>query len=434
MVASGFRVELDENEFPDYFYNIVPDLPKPLPPPLSPATKEPLDPKMLEPLFCRELIRQEMSKERYVRIPRRLRELFLKLGRPRPLCRAERLEKFLRLPENVRIYYKREDLSPVGSHKPNTAIAQAYYASKSGIETLTTETGAGQWGSALSMACAFTGMKCVVYMVRISYEQKPYRKFVMRMFGAEVHPSPSRDTEIGRKIRRRFPGTTGSLGIAISEAIEKAMRDEATNYSLGSVLNHVLLHQTVIGLETQKQFEIIGERPDVIIGCVGGGSNFAGLAYPFMRDRLSGKEKYEFIAVEPEVVPSMSRGEYRYDFGDTGKLTPLLKMYTLGCDFIPPPIHSGGLRYHGCAPSLSFLKSMGFVKAKAYNQRETFEAGRIFARTEGIIPAPETNFAVKAAIDTAKEAKKDGEKKTIVFNFSGHGLLDLQGYSEVLKI
>lgn len=433
-MASGSRVDLGENEFPRHFYNILPDLPETLPPPLNPATKEPLDPKMLEPLFCKELIKQEVSSERYVKIPEELRELFLKIGRPRPLCRATRLEKFLKLPEDVKIFYKREDLSPMGSHKPNTAIAQAYYASKAGIETLTTETGAGQWGSALSMSCAFTGMKCVVYMVRLSYEQKPYRKFVMGIFGADVHSSPSKDTEIGKKIRKELPDTTGSLGIAISEAIEKAVKDGKANYSLGSVLNHVLTHQSVIGLETQKQFGMIGEKPDIIIGCVGGGSNFAGLAYPFMRDRLSGKEDYEFIAVEPKVVPSMSKGEYTYDFGDTGKLTPLLKMYTLGCGFIPPPIHSGGLRYHGCAPTLSLLKNRGFVKAKTYNQKETFEAGRMFAEAEGVIPAPETNFAVKAAIDQAIGAKRNKEGKTIVFNFSGHGLLDLQGYHDVLKI
>lgn len=419
---------------PGYFYNILPDLPEPLPPPLNPATHEPLDPKMLEPLFCKELIKQELSDERYVKIPEELRELFLKIGRPRPLFRADRLEKFLKLPGDVKIFCKREDLSPVGSHKPNTAIAQAYYAAKAGVETLTTETGAGQWGSALSMACAFTGMKCIVYMVRISYEQKPYRKFVMRLFGADVHPSPSDTTEIGRKIRERMPNTTGSLGMAISEAIEVAAKDEKANYSLGSVLNHVLMHQTVIGLETQKQFKMIGEKPDVVIGCVGGGSNFAGLAYPFIRDRLLKRSECEFIAVEPEVVPSMTKGEYKYDFGDTGKLTPLLKMFTLGCEFVPSSIHAGGLRYHGCAPTLSLLKKLDIVKAVAYNQKETFEAGRIFAMAEGVIPAPETNFAVKAAIDEALKAKRNGQGKTIVFNFSGHGLLDLQGYHEVLGI
>jgi len=434
VVDSGSRIELDENDFPRHFYNILPDLPEPLPPFLNPATGEPVKPEMLEPLFCKELIRQEVSDERFLKIPEELRELFLKIGRPRPLCRATRLEKHLGLPGNVRIFYKREDLSPVGSHKPNTAISQAYYASKSGTEKLTTETGAGQWGSSLAMACAFMGMKCVVYMVRVSYEQKPYRKFLMRLFGADVYSSPSETTGIGKKIREQMPDTPGSLGIAISEAIEVAAKDEKANYSLGSVLNHVLTHQSVIGLETQKQLASIGEAPDVVIGCVGGGSNFAGLAYPFVRDKLTKGKECEFIAVEPRVVPSMTRGEYRYDFGDTGKLTPLIKMYTLGCDFIPPSIHAGGLRYHGCAPTLSLLVNKGIVKAKTYGQKETFEAGRMFARTEGIIPAPETNFAVKAAIDEALRAKKSGEGRTIVFNFSGHGLLDLQGYQDVLGV
>jgi tryptophan synthase beta chain len=409
-------------------------LPEPLPPPLNPATKEPLDPKMLEPLFCKELIRQELSDERYMKIPRDLRELLLKIGRPRPLMRARGLERALKLPKDVKIFCKREDLSPVGSHKPNTAVAQAFYAAKAGVETLTTETGAGQWGSSLAMASAFLGLKCKIYMVRLSYEQKPYRKHVMRLFGAEVHASPSETTEIGRKIRERLPNTTGSLGIAISEAIEVAAKDERSNYSLGSVLNHVLTHQSIIGLEAKKQFETIGENPDVIIGCVGGGSNFAGLAYPFIADKIKGKEDREFIAVEPKVVPSLTKGEYRYDFGDTGMLTPLLKMYTLGCDFIPEAIHSGGLRYHGCAPSLSLLKKLGVVKAVAYEQKETFEAGRLFAMSEGVIPAPETNFAVKAAIDAAMDAKANGQAKTIVFNFSGHGLLDLQGYADVLGL
>lgn len=434
MFISGCGAGLNESGMPRFFYNILPDLPEPLPPPLNPATNEPLDPKMLEPLFCKELIRQELSDERYMKIPGELRELFLKIGRPRPLFRATRLERFLKLPDDVKIFCKREDLSPVGSHKPNTAIAQAYYAAKAGVETLATETGAGQWGSALSMACAFAGLKCVVYMVRISYEQKPYRKFVMRLFGADVHSSPSDTTAIGRQIRLRMPDTTGSLGIAISEAIEVAAKDERANYSLGSVLNHVLMHQTVIGLEAKKQFEIIGEKPDAVIGCVGGGSNFAGLAYPFVADKIKGKNDCEFIAVEPKVVPSLTKGEYRYDFGDTGKLTPLLKMFTLGCDFIPEAIHSGGLRYHGCAPSLSLLKKLGIVKAVAYEQKETFEAGRAFALAEGVIPAPETNFAVKAAIDEALKAKAKGQAKTIVFNFSGHGLLDLQGYHDVLGL
>ena len=434
MASSGYRVELEESEFPRHFYNILPDLPEPLPMPLNPANGEPIKPEMLEPLFCKELIRQEFAEERFVKIPEELRELFLKIGRPRPLCRATRLEHALKLPGDVRIFYKREDLSPVGSHKPNTALAQAYYASRAGVETLTTETGAGQWGASLAMATAFTGLKCRVYMVRVSYEQKPYRRMLMRLFGADVIASPSETTDIGKKMRERFPDTPGSLGIAISEAVEVAAKDAKTNYSLGSVLNHVLMHQTVIGLETQKQLKKIDETPDVIIGCVGGGSNFAGLAYPFIADKLSGKSGCEFIAVEPDVVPSMTGGEYKYDFGDTGKLTPLLKMCTLGCEFVPSPIHAGGLRYHGCAPTLSLLVNRKIVRAMTYNQKQTFEAGSVFARSEGIIPAPESNFAVKAAIDQALLAKQANEKKTIVFNLSGHGLLDLPGYQEVLRL
>jgi len=434
VAGSGCRIDLSEEELPRYFYNILPDLPEPLSKPLNPANGEPIKPEMLEPLFCKELIRQEFADERYVKIPEELRELFAKIGRPRPLCRATRLESELKLPEDVRIYYKREDLSPVGSHKPNTALAQAYYASRAGVETLATETGAGQWGASLAMACAFADMKCKVYMVRVSYENKPYRRMLMRLFGADVVASPSDTTEIGKKIRERFPDTPGSLGIAISEAVEVAAKDATTNYSLGSVLNHVLMHQTVIGLETQKQLDVAGETPDVVIGCVGGGSNFAGLAYPFIADKLAGKSDCEFIAVEPDVVPSMTRGEYKYDFGDTGKLTPLLKMCTLGCEFMPPGIHAGGLRYHGCAPTLSMLVNRKIVKAVAYNQKQTFDAGRVFARAEGIIPAPESNFAVKAAIDQALAAKQANEKKTIVFNLSGHGLLDLPGYQEVLSL
>lgn len=426
--------DLAEGDFPRHFYNVIPDLPEKLPPLLNPATMEPITPDALAPLFCRELIKQEVSTQRFIRIPKELREIYLHIGRPRTLQRAARLERFLKLPEDVKIFYKREDLSPTGSHKPNTAIAQAYYARRCGTETLTTETGAGQWGSALSMACAFNDLKCKVFMVRSSYEQKPYRKIVMRLFGSEVHPSPSNVTAIGRQFLKKEGNRGGTLGMAISEAIELAVKDEKTNYSLGSVLNHVLTHQSVIGLETEKQLKQAGESPDVVIGCVGGGSNFAGIAYPLMRKKLSGKDECEFLAVEPKAVPSLTEGEYRYDHGDTGKMTPLLKMYTLGCEFVPEAIHAGGLRYHGDAPSLCLLKKLGYVNAVSYGQEETFEAGRLFARTEGVIPAPETNFAVKAAIDRALEAKKKRVKSTIVFAFSGHGLLDLQGYQKVLGL
>lgn len=425
------RVDLGKEDLPTHFYNIVADLPD-LPPPIHPETKEPLGPKDFYPLFSKECVDQEFSKERYVKIPSEVRDLYLRIGRPTPLYRARRLEEYLRTP--ARIYYKREDVTPTGSHKLNTALMQAYCAYKEGLEYLTTETGAGQWGSALSYATSMVGLKALVFMVRISYQHKPYRKFVMKLYGADVVPSPSDRTEIGRKYLKEDPNHPGSLGIAISEAIEAAMKDEKAKYSLGSVLNHVLLHQTVIGLEAKKQMDLAGERPDVLIGCVGGGSNFAGFSFPFIEDILKGKEEYDVLAVEPKACPSMTEGEYRYDFGDSAGITPLIKMYTLGHDFIPPPIHAGGLRYHGAAPTVSLLKSKGIVRSVAYPQEEVFEAGRIFARTEGIIPAPETAHAVKAAIDEALKAKEEGKEKVIVFNFSGHGLLDLKGYEDVLGL
>lgn len=432
MEASGSGT--DDIGVPKYFYNIVPDLPSELPPPLNPATGKPAGPDELAPIFPMEILRQEMLQESRMRIPEELREQYIRLGRPRPLVRATGLERALGLPKGVKILYKREDLSPVGSHKLNTALAQAYFAAKEGVERYTTETGAGQWGSALSLACSMNDMGCKVYMVKVSYETKPYRRSVMKLYGAEVIPSPSNTTKAGREILKRMPNTTGSLGMAISEAVESAMGDEKTKYSLGSVLNHVLMHQTIIGQEAQAQLRAMDVKPDVLVGCVGGGSNFAGFAYPFLRDKIKGKASYDVIAVEPEACPSMTRGEYRYDIADAIGMTPELKMHTLGHDFVPAPIHAGGLRYHGVAPTLSVLLDNGLVRSVSYRQKRTFDAGRLFAKSEGIIPAPETNFAISGAIDAALDAKKKREEKTIVFNFSGHGLLDLKGYEDVLGL
>ncbi|MDH4123139.1 MAG: TrpB-like pyridoxal phosphate-dependent enzyme [Thermoplasmata archaeon] len=424
------RVELSQDDLPTRWYNIAADLKKPIPPPINPATKQPISPNDLAALFPMGLIKQEVATEKYIDIPDEVLEAYLLLGRPAPLQRAVHLEEYLKTP--AKIYFKREDLSPTGSHKPNTAFAQAYYNMKEGIEQLVTETGAGQWGSALSLACNYFDLKCKVFMVRVSYDQKPYRKFVMNVYGADVVPSPSDQTEFGRKVLKQDPNHPGSLGIAISESMEVAMKGKNSRYSLGSVLNHVMLHQTVIGQEVLKQFEMLDQTPDYMIGCVGGGSNFAGFSFPMIGQKLNGKLDTEFIAVEPEVVPSMTKGRYEYDFGDTAQTTPLIKMYTLGSDFIPPPIHAGGLRYHGSAPSLSVLIDMGVVKPVAVKQRECFEAGVMFAKTEGIIPAPETNHAIRTAIDLAIEAKRKNEEKIIAFNLSGHGLLDLNGYSKFL--
>ncbi len=426
----GIRASQREDILPDKWYNILPDLPEPLPPPRKPDGSI-VTPKDLEPIFPRALIEQEMSTERWIPIPEEVRRIYLEMGRPTPLFRARRLEEALDTP--AKIYYKYEGVLPTGSHKINTALAQAYYNKLEGTRRLTTETGAGQWGSALALAGAVFGLKVRVYMVKVSYMQKPYRRIVMQTYGAEVIPSPSPYTEAGRRILEQDPDNPGSLGIAISEAIEDALKHPDTKYSLGSVLNHVLLHQTVIGLEAKKQMEELGEYPDVVIGAVGGGSNYAGLSYPFVYDRLRGKTETEFIAVEPRAAPSMTRGEYRYDFGDTAGLTPLLKMHTIGHRYVPPPIHAGGLRYHGVAPTMSVLVKHGIIKPVAYKQTEVFEAAVFFARTEGIIPAPESAHAVKAAIDAALEAKKRGEKKVILFNLSGHGLLDLKGYEDYLE-
>jgi len=427
------KILLDEEDVPRNFYNILPDLPRQLDPPLNPGTKEPIGPKDLEAIFPKELIRQEVSSERFIPIPPEVREALLRMGRTSPLIRAKRLEKNLKTP--ARIYFKYEGLNPCGSHKPNTAITQAYFNMKEGIENLATETGAGQWGTALSYASMLFGLKCKVFMVRVSYDQKPYRKIMMQTYGAEVHPSPSTVTPYGRKILSENPNHPGSLGIAISEALETVVGDKKrkTKYSLGSVLNHVLMHQTVIGQETREQLKMADETPDCVIGCVGGGSNFAGLAFPLIYDKMKGKNNAEFIAVEPEACPSMTKGEYRYDFGDSSGMTPLLKMHTLGKDFIPSPIHAGGLRYHGTAPILSLLVDEKVVKPIAYAQKPVFDAAMTFAKTEGIIPAPESSHAIKAAIDKALECKKKNQEKVIVFNLSGNGMLDLGSYQKYLE-
>lgn len=423
------KFNLSEREMPKQWYNIAADLPEPLLPVLHPGTGKPIGPDDLAPLFPMALIEQEVSSERYIAIPDEVLEAYA-LWRPTPLYRARGLERALGT--TAKIYYKYEGVSPAGSHKPNTAVAQAYYNRREGVKRLATETGAGQWGSALSFACNLFGLECKVYMVKVSYEQKPYRRIMMELWGAKVVPSPSCDTEAGRKIREQFPDTSGSLGIAISEAVNDAASDPATKYSLGSVLNHVLLHQTVIGQEAKKQMAMAGDYPDVVIGCVGGGSNFAGLAFPFLRDKLAGKE-LRAVAVEPAACPSLTRGLFAYDFGDTGRLTPLLAMYTLGHTFVPAKIHAGGLRYHGASPLLSHLVRRGLVEAKAYRQREVFEAALVFAKAEGILPAPESAHAIKAAVDEANDATSKREPRTILFNLSGHGHFDLVAYDEYLR-
>ncbi|WP_309474849.1 TrpB-like pyridoxal phosphate-dependent enzyme [Dissulfurirhabdus thermomarina] len=409
---------------------MLPHLPKPLAPPLNPATGKPVTPDELKPIFPDALIAQEMSTEPWIEIPGPVREI-LRLWRPSPLHRARNLERALGTP--ARIYYKNEGVSPPGSHKPNTAVAQAYYNKEAGIRRLATETGAGQWGSSLAFACRFFDMECTVYMVKVSYEQKPYRRIMMNVWGGEVFPSPTDRTAAGRAVRERNPDSNGSLGIAISEAVEDAATREDTNYALGSVLNHVLIHQTVIGLETQKQLALAGERPDMLIGCVGGGSNFGGFILPFVKELIDGKSNAEIIGVEPKSCPTLTKGAYRYDFGDTAGMTPLMLMYTLGHTFEPPGIHAGGLRYHGDAPLLCHLVHEGYVKARAYTQNPVFEAALLFARTEGIIPAPETSHALRAVVDEALRCKETGEEKCIVCCFSGHGHFDLAAYDAFLE-
>jgi len=418
------KILLSEKDIPQEWYNIVADLPKPLDPPLHPGTLQPVTPDLLAPIFPMGLIKQEVCQERWVPIPDDVLRAY-QVWRPTPLIRASRLEEELKTP--ARIYYKYEGVSPPGSHKPNTAVAQVYYNKQEGIQRLSTETGAGQWGSALSFACAMFDMKCTVYMVKVSYEQKPYRKSFMQTYGAEVFASPTDRTDSGKAILAEDPDCPGSLGIAISEAVEDAVKHDDTRYALGSVLNHVLLHQTVVGLETEKQLELVGEKPDVLLGCVGGGSNYAGFVYPFIKKKLEGQE-LRAVAVEPTACPTLTKGVYRYDFGDTAHLTPLLKQYTLGHTFVPPGIHAGGLRYHGDAQSLSFLVHEGLMEAVAYHQMRVFEAAVQFTRTEGLLPAPETAHAIAATIDEALRAKEEGKEKVIVFNCSGHGYFDLGAY------
>jgi len=420
------KIILDENDIPKVWYNIQADLKTPLDPPLNPKTQEPIRPEDLKAIFPMGLIKQEVSQDRYIPIPEEVREIY-RIWRPSPMYRAERLENVLKTP--AKIYYKWEGVSPPGSHKPNSAVPQVYYNMKEGIERIATETGAGQWGSALAFATQIFNIKCRIYMVKCSYEQKPYRRVLMENWGAEVFPSPTNLTNVGKEIRKKDPDTPGSLGISISEAVEDAATHDDTNYALGSVLNHVVLHQTVIGQEMKKQFELIDDYPDIIIGCVGGGSNFSGAAFPFVRDKIIGeKPDLKIVSVEPLACPTLTKGEYRYDFGDSVGLTPLLRMYTLGHSFVPAAIHAGGLRYHGDSPLLCKLTKDGYMEAVAYYQKEVFEAAELFSRTEGFVVAPEAAHAVKAAIDFALMCKKDKKEQTIVFANSGHGYFDLSAY------
>jgi len=425
------RFLLNESDIPNYWYNAVADSPVAPAPVLNPQTKEPVTPEFLSALFPMELIMQEVSTDRYIEIPEEVREIY-KLYRPTPLIRALRLEKALGTPAHI--YYKYEGVSPSGSHKLNTAVPQAYYNKKEGTKALTTETGAGQWGTALSISCSFFNLPLEVYMVKVSYDQKPYRRFFMESYNAQVFASPTNLTNSGRSILAQDPNSPGSLGIAISEAVEvAAFSNGQKKYSLGSVLNHVLTHQSVIGEEALKQMDLAGEYPDVVIGCVGGGSNFAGIAYPFLRENLKNGQRARLLAVEPNATPSLTRGVYDFDYGDTAKMAPIVKMHTLGSDFIPAPIHAGGLRYHGMAPSLCSFYDQGLIEAVAVPQLATFEAGLLFAKTEGILPAPESSHAIRAAIDEALEAKETGEKRVILFNLSGHGNFDLSSYNAYLN-
>lgn len=416
---------LHEDRIPRFWYNILADLPGPMAPVLHPGTLQPITPDDLLPLFPLELIMQEVSQEREIEIPSEVRQVY-RQWRPAPLYRARRLERALDTP--ARIYYKYEGVSPVGSHKPNTAVPQVYYNKLSGTKRLATETGAGQWGSSLAMACAFFGLECRVFMVRVSYDQKPYRRALMEAYGATVTASPSQETKAGRAILASHPNSTGSLGIAISEAVEIAAQDPTTHYALGSVLNHVLLHQTVIGLESIAQMEMANDYPDVIVGCTGGGSNFSGIAFPFLGNKLRGGTEVRVVAVEPSACPSLTRGKFAYDFGDTAHLTPLVKMHTLGSSFIPPGIHAGGLRYHGMAPLVSHLLDLGLIEAVAVQQLDAFAAGLQFARAEAILPAPEANHAAAVAIHEALRCKKEGKSRAILFNLCGHGHFDMQSY------
>jgi len=423
------KIILSEKDMPRQWYNIQADMPNPAQPPLNPATKQPAGPDDLSAIFPMPLIEQEMSTERFIDIPEEVLEIYT-TWRPSPLFRAYNLEKTLGTP--AKIYYKHEGVSPAGSHKPNTAIAQAYYNKQAGVKRLSTETGAGQWGSSLALACSYFGMECTVYMVKVSYHQKPYRRSMMEVWGANVFASPTDLTQSGRDVLAAYPDSNGTLGIAISEAVEDAAGKEDTNYSLGSVLNHVMLHQTIIGQESKKQLEMVGEYPDFVIGCCGGGSNFAGISFPFIHDKIRDDKQVRCIGVEPAACPTLTKGKMTYDFGDSAGLTPLLMMYTLGHNFMPPGIHAGGLRYHGQSPLVSQLTKDGLIEARSVAQEGAFEAALTFARSEGIIPAPETSHAIRSTIDIALECKESGEEKTILFNLSGHGHFDMTAYDDYL--
>ena len=422
------KVFLSESDMPRQWYNIQADMPTPLAPPISPVTGKPATPQEMNAIFPMALLEQEMSPQRFWDIPEEVLKIYT-LWRPSPLMRARRLEEALGTPAHI--YFKNESVSPAGSHKPNTAIAQAYYNKQAGIKRLATETGAGQWGSALSLACNFFGLECTVYMVRVSYDQKPFRKSMVQAWGATIYPSPSDKTESGRRFLAQDPGSPGTLGMAITEAVEDAATHDDTNYSLGSVLNHVCLHQSIIGEEAIKQMAMVGEKPDVVIGCIGGGSNFAGISFPYVREKIAG-QKVRILAVEPASCPTVTKGPYTYDYGDTGHMAPIVMMHTLGHTFVPPGIHAGGLRYHGMAPLVSRLKEDGLIEAVAYHQMGCFEAGILFARTEGIIPAPESTHAIKGAVDEAIRAKEEGKERVILFNLSGHGHFDMAAYDAYL--
>jgi tryptophan synthase beta chain len=419
------RFDLTQADIPKTWYNLLTDFPQPLPPPLHPGTKQPIPPEALLAIFPENLVRQEMSSERLIEVPEEVRDIYA-LWRPTPLLRAVRFEKALQTPAHI--YYKYEGASPAGSHKPNTAVAQAYFNKVAGTKRLATETGAGQWGASLAMACKLFGLECNIYMVKVSYQHKPYRRMLMHTWGATVHASPSDQTDYGRKLLAEDPNCPGSLGIAISEAIEDTIKHPNTKYSLGSVLNHVCLHQTVIGQEAMKQMEMAGEEPDSIFACCGGGSNFAGLAFPFIGQKITKKKNYRIVGVEPSACPTLTKGELRYDFGDTAETTPLLMMYTLGHKFMPPSIHAGGLRYHGMSPMVSHALKLGLIEAEAYHQTKVFEQATLFAQTEGIVPAPESAHAIAAVAEEAIKAREAGHKRVILFNLSGHGLLDLSAY------
>ncbi len=420
-----YKIELSSDEVPKQWYNMLADLPVPLPAPKNSEGKDQIS--SLQLAFTKSALEQEFATDRYITIPNEVRELYMEMGRPSPLVRANKLEEYLNTP--AKIYFKREDSSPTGSHKLNSAIPQAYFAKKEGVDRLTTETGAGQWGTALSLACNLLDIECTVYMVKVSFNQKPDRKNIMDIYDSNVFASPSENTKVGREILADNPDHPGSLGVAISEAMEEALENDEVKYSLGSVLNHVMLHQTVIGQELKTQLEIAEETPDVMIACAGGGSNLAGSLFPFIKDKIDGNSETEFIAVEPSACPTLTEGSYDYDFGDSNGFTPMLKMFTLGHDFVAPSVHAGGLRYHGMSPIVSLLAKEGYITPKAVHQKDCFNAGILFARNQGIVPAPETTHAIRATIDEALKCKETGEEKTIVMNFSGHGMLDLKGYA-----